>query len=166
MGCVCVGVCMGSQGGFRVNWCCVLKVVNEAGEHPRSRCVMHTNTPCSTSRSQTAKLHSACLVTSELIHQPACPPRRWWMGVKTVIVNTVWYQSVFFFFFPWVSFTSHQIQTLCMFRCCCPLNWMCWCFTTSEIKFCLIWKHLQGTESKACVGWFYSINPVSGHLAG
>lgn len=38
--CVCVWVAR----GVRVNWCCVLKVVNKAGEHPSSSCEMHTNT--------------------------------------------------------------------------------------------------------------------------
>lgn len=49
-----VRVCVwAAEGGVGVNWCCVLKVVNKAGEHPRSRCVMHTN------QSQAAKLKTA-----------------------------------------------------------------------------------------------------------
>lgn len=56
--CVCVWVAR----GVRVNWCCVLKVVNKVGEHPRSSCEMHTNTRSRTSQSQTDKLYSVCKI--------------------------------------------------------------------------------------------------------
>ncbi len=42
--CVCVWVCVWVARGVRVNWCCVLKGVNKAGECPRSSCETHTHT--------------------------------------------------------------------------------------------------------------------------
>lgn len=65
-------------GGPRVNWCCVLKVVNKAGEHPGSGCETHTSTD------------GVCSAAGLFPHHCCFDSENGWEGVRIAAAVELW----------------------------------------------------------------------------